>query len=37
MAEKGHGVDFLKKKAFELWIFDHFLFGDAFDGVAGGG
>ena len=37
MTEQRHGVDFLQKKTFELRIFDHFLFGDAFDSVACGG
>ena len=37
MTEYGHGVDLLEKEPFELRVFDHFLFGDALDGVASGG
>lgn len=33
MVETGHGVDLLEKEFFEEWILDHFLFGDALDGV----
>lgn len=31
----GHGVDLLYKSFLELRIFDHFLFGEALDGVVG--
>ena len=32
-----HGVDLLYEAFLELWVFDHLLFGEALDGVIGGG
>ena len=31
MLHNRHGIDLMQKEAFELWLFDHFFLGDAFD------